>query len=142
MRWSGNRWIGGHWPHWGGVLDWTGQPEPDFSWLTELGQFFDKNSDRLLKYPVDASAAALTDFDQRAALDVYPHTPASKKVLVEVFDTLHRLGIGADSLNFQRPPRPGSCPGMPWSSFQRPRRWMERRSYRPCANMSRTAGTW
>ena len=107
MYWSGNRWIGGHWPHWGGVLDWTGQPEPDFSWLTELGQFFDKNSDRLLKYPVDASAAVLTDFDQRAALDVYPHTPASRKVLVEVFDTLHRLGIGADSLNFHEAATPG-----------------------------------
>ncbi|MHC4720453.1 MAG: beta-galactosidase, partial [Planctomycetota bacterium] len=26
MYWSGNRWRGGHWPHWGGVLDWTGKP--------------------------------------------------------------------------------------------------------------------
>ena len=107
MYWSGNRWHGGHWPHWGGVLDWTGQPEPDFSWLAELGEFFDKNSERLLKNPVDASAAVLTDFDQRAALEVYQHTPASKSVLGEVFDALHRLGIGADSLNFQDAATPG-----------------------------------
>src|SRR6185437_2804663 len=37
MYWSGNRWRGGHWPHWGGVLDWTGQPEPDFPWVIDVG---------------------------------------------------------------------------------------------------------
>jgi hypothetical protein len=35
--WSGNRWRGGHWPHWGGLLDWSGLPEPDFDWAVELG---------------------------------------------------------------------------------------------------------
>ncbi len=107
MYWSGNRWHGGHWPQWGGVLDWTGQPEPDFSWLVELGAFFDKNSERLLKNPVHATAAVLTDFDQRAALLRYPHTPASRQVLAETFDALHRLGAGADSINFHEAATPG-----------------------------------
>jgi beta-galactosidase len=107
MYWSGNRWTGGHWPHWGGVLDWSGHPEPDFPWIIQLGEFFEKNSERLLKYPVDASAAVLTDFDQRAALDVYGHTTSSKNVLPDVFDALHRLGIGADSMNFQDAAVPG-----------------------------------
>ncbi len=107
MYWSGNRWHGGHWPQWGGVLDWTGQPEPDFSWLVELGEFFETNSERLLKNPVHATAAVLTDFDQRAALLQYPHTPASRQVLAEAFDALHRLGVGADSLNFKDAAIPG-----------------------------------
>jgi len=107
MYWSGNRWHGGHWPQWGGVLDWTGQPEPDFSWLVELGEFFEKNSERLLKNPVHATAAVLTDFDQRAALLQYPHTPASRQILGEAFDALHRLGVGVDSINFQDAATPG-----------------------------------
>ena len=107
MYWSGNRWHGGHWPHWGGVLDWMGNPEPDFSWLVEVGEFFHKSSDRLLRNPVKASAAVLTDFDQRAALQIYAHTPDSNQVLPQSFDALHRLGIGVDSLNVEDAARPG-----------------------------------
>jgi beta-galactosidase GanA len=107
MYWSGNRWHGGHWPHWGGVLDWTGQPEPDFGWLVEVGRFFDKEGPRLLRNPVDARAAVITDFDQRAALSVYKHVPASNQVLPETFDALHRLGIGTDSISVADAARAG-----------------------------------
>jgi beta-galactosidase len=107
MYWTGNRWQGGHWPHWGGVLDWTGKPEPDFGWLVELGEFFHKESQRLLRSPVQATAAVITDFDQRAALSVYKHVPTSNAVLPEAFDALHRLGIGTDSVNVEDAARPG-----------------------------------
>jgi beta-galactosidase len=99
MFWSGNRWRGGHWPHWGGLLDWTGTPEPDFDWFIRLGEFYRKYSQRLAANPVKAEAAVLTDFDQRAALKVYPHAPDSRQVVLESFDALHRLGIGVDAIN-------------------------------------------
>lgn len=100
MYWSGNRWRGGHWPHWGSLLDWTGKPEPDFEWVIELGEFFKKWGDHLLANPVKADAVVLTDFDQRAALMVYPHSSqASLSVLPESFDVLHRLGVGVDTIN-------------------------------------------
>jgi beta-galactosidase len=107
LYWSGNRWHGGHWPQWGGVLDWTGQPEPDFAWLIETGDFFRKWGEALLRNPVNAKAAVVTDFDQRAALQVYAHTPSSRSVLPEAFDALHRLGIGVDAIA----PATASLPG-------------------------------
>ncbi len=107
MFWSGNRWHGGHWPHWGGVLDWTGQPEPDFSWVVETGAFFEKWSDKLLRTPVEAKAAVISDFDQRAALDVYKHTPSSPRLLPETFDALHRIGVGVDSIAVDDAVKPG-----------------------------------
>ena len=99
MYWSGNRWHGGHWPHWGGLLDWTGQTELDFPWVVQTGEFFQKWGPRLLQYSVKARAVVLTDFDQRAALEVYPHTQGSQGLLAECFDAFHRLGIGVDSMN-------------------------------------------
>jgi beta-galactosidase len=99
MFWSGNRWRGGHWPHWGGLLDWSGHPEADFGWAVELGAFYKKWGPKLLTNPVKASAAVLTDFNQRTALEVYPHVPDSRSVLPESFEALHRLGIGVDTLN-------------------------------------------
>ncbi len=105
--WSGNRWRGGHWPHWGGLLDWSGQPEPDFDWAVELGQIFKKWGKHLIDNPVKATAVALTDFDQRAALEIYPHIKPSPTVLPQSFDALHRLGIGVDSMNI--PTAAGSC---------------------------------
>lgn len=108
MYWSGNRWTGGHWPHWGGVLDWTGQPEPDFDWLVELGGLFNRLGPAMLANPVKATAAVLTDFDQRAALQAYGHVPSSKQILPEVFDAFHRLGVGVDSLSFERASQAGA----------------------------------
>jgi beta-galactosidase len=107
LYWSGNRWVGGHWPHWGGVLDWTGRPEPDFHWLVELGEFFNKSGPRLLRNPVKATAAVITDFDQRAALQAYPHVPNSRQVLPQAFEALHRLGAGVDSINVEDASQPG-----------------------------------
>jgi beta-galactosidase len=100
MYWTGNRWRGGHWPHWGGLLDWSGQPEADFEWAVELGEIFRQWGPALLAHPVKASAVVLTDFDQRAALQVYPHVPGSLSVLPDTFHALHRLGLGTDTLNF------------------------------------------
>lgn len=102
MYWSGNRWVGGHWPHWGGVLDWRGRPEPDFDWLVELGELFDRWGPVLARNPVMATAAVVTDFDQRAALQAYAHVASSNRILPQVFDALHRLGIGTDSLSVER----------------------------------------
>jgi beta-galactosidase len=99
IYWTGNRWHGGHWPHWGGVLDWSGTPEPDAEWASELGQFFQDWGEVLLQSPVDARSAVFTDFDQRSALDVYPHSPSSKHLLPLAVDALHRLGIGSDTVN-------------------------------------------
>ena len=99
LYWSGNRWRGGHWPQWGGLLDWSGHPEPDFDWAVELGKVLAKWGKHLIDNPVKATAVILTDFDQRAALDVYPHIPSSQTVLPQSFDALHRLGIGVDSMN-------------------------------------------
>jgi len=97
--WTGNRWRGGHWPHWGGLLDWSGRPEPEFDWAVELGKIYAQWGKHLIDNPVKATAVVLTDFDQRAALEIYPHIPASLTVLPQCFDALHRLGIGVDSIN-------------------------------------------
>jgi beta-galactosidase GanA len=51
---------------------------------------------------VKATAVALTDFEQRAALEIYPHVKPSPAVLPESFDALHRLGIGVDSMNLPK----------------------------------------
>ena len=99
LYWSGNRWRGGHWPHWGGLLDWSGEPEKDFGWAIELGGLYKKWGPTLMANPVKASAAVLTDFDQRTALRVYPHVPSSQSIVPECFDALHRLGIGVDTIN-------------------------------------------
>ena len=99
LYWTGNRWRGGHWPQCGGLLDWSGHPEPDFDWAVELGEIFEKWGKVLLENPVKATAAALTDFDQRAALEIYPHILPSRSVLPQAFDALHRLGMGVDSMN-------------------------------------------
>ena len=99
MYWSGNRWRGGHWPHWGGLLDWSGRPEPDVNWAMELGAFFERWGGELLAHPVASHAAVLTDFDNRAALEIYPHIPNSRSVFTGTFAALHRLGIGTDTVN-------------------------------------------
>lgn len=99
MFWSGNRWRGGHWPHWGGLLDWSGHPEADFGWAADLGSLYKKWGPTLLANPVNATAAVLTDFKQRTALEIYPHVRGSFSVLPESFDALHRLAVGIDALN-------------------------------------------
>jgi beta-galactosidase len=99
LYWTGNRWRGGHWPHWGGLLDWSGHPEPDFDWAVELGKIYAQWGKHLIANPVKATAVVLTDFDQRAALEIYPHIPSSLTLLPLCFDALHRLGIGVDSMN-------------------------------------------
>ena len=75
--WTGNRWRGGHWPQWGGLLDWSGHPEPDFDWAVELGRIFAQWGKHLIDNPVKATAVVLTDFNQRAALEIYPHIISS-----------------------------------------------------------------
>jgi len=99
LYWTGNRWRGGHWPQWGGLLDWSGHPEPDTEWAVELGAFFNKWGRTLLENPVNARAVAYTDFDSRTALDIYPPVPHSRTVFTEAFAALHRIGIGVDTIN-------------------------------------------
>jgi beta-galactosidase len=108
LYWSGNRWRGGKWPQWGGLLDWSGHPEPDFDWAVELGKIYAQWGKHLIDNPVKAPAVVLTDFDQRAALELYPHVPGSLTVLPQCFDALHRLGIGVDSMNLATAAAPSS----------------------------------
>ncbi len=108
LYWTGNRWRGGHWPQWGGLLDWSGRPEPDFDWAVELGKIYTQWGKHLIDNPVKATAVVLTDFDQRAALEIYPHLKSSLKVLPECFDSLHRLGIGVDSMNLATAAEPAN----------------------------------
>ena len=101
MHWTGNRYVGGHWPHWGGMLDWSGNPETDFQWAKEIAAFYKRWGNKLLETSVESKAAILTDFDQRAALETYPHTPSSVSIdlLPEAFDAFHRNGIGIDAVS-------------------------------------------
>jgi len=108
LYWTGNRWRGGHWPHWGGLLDWSGHPEPDFDWAVELGKIYAQWGKHLIDNPVKATAVVLTDFDQRAALEIYPHITSSLTVLPQCFDALHRLGIGVDSMNLANAAAPSN----------------------------------
>jgi beta-galactosidase GanA len=106
MFWSGNRWRGGPWPQFGGVLDWTGKPEPEVEWLKEIGAFLGKWGRHLVDNGVKATAAVLTDFDQRATLQVYRHVPTSQTILPEAFEALHRLGVGVDGITGADAARP------------------------------------
>ncbi len=108
LYWSGNRWRGGHWPHWGGLMDWSGHPEPDIGWAVDLGAFFEKWGATLLAHPVESRAAVLTDFDNRSALEIYPHIPNSRFVFTDSFAALHRLGIGTDTVNSTQAQQPGN----------------------------------
>ncbi len=49
----------------------------------------------------------LTDFDNRAALEIYPHIPNSRSVFTGTFAALHRLGIGTDTVNSNQAQDPG-----------------------------------
>lgn len=105
LYWSGNRWRGGHWPHWGGLMDWSGHAEPDAEWASELGAFFEKWGPTLLAHPVERNAAVLTDFDNRTALEIYPTISGSRAVLPQAFAALHRLGIGTDTVSSRQSER-------------------------------------
>jgi beta-galactosidase len=98
LFWSGHRWPAGHWPHWGGLMNWAGDPEPEMAWVDELGAWFARWGETLNSAPVRARAAVITDFEQRAALQVFRHTPASTDLLPAVFDLFHRMGTGVDAL--------------------------------------------
>ena len=98
IYWSGHRWHAGHWPHWGGLIGWSGEPEPDFEWVVELGETFARWERALLGEPVLVRAAVVTDFEQRAALQTYQHSPGSRHVLPAAFEAFYRLGIGVDGL--------------------------------------------
>lgn len=101
LHWSGNRFTGGHWPHWGGLLNWSGNPEPDYYWAKELAAFFKKWGGELIRNKVDAKAAVITDFDQRAMMHTYPHAMdrnGVKELQVNAFEAFSRNGIGVDAL--------------------------------------------
>ncbi|MEW5974278.1 MAG: beta-galactosidase [Acidobacteriota bacterium] len=102
LYWSSLRWRGGHWPQFGALMDWTGKPEPDLAWVGEVGEWYGQWGRHLAENPVQARAAILTDYDQRAALQIYSHVPSSLTLLPEAFDAFHRWGIGVDSINSRK----------------------------------------
>jgi beta-galactosidase GanA len=104
IYWTGNRYVSGHWPHWGGLLDWSGKPEADFSLAVEIGDFFRKWGSKLLRNGVSARAAILTDYDQVMTHRSYPHTPknAGEYTTTAFFEAFHRLGTGVDGLTVQQ----------------------------------------
>jgi len=104
MHWSGNRFYGGHWPHWGAIIDWNGEPDLDYAWVKELGTFYKKWGKTLVQFPVQAEVAVLTDFNLRAGLREYPHTKekTGEQIILNVFSALHRLGVGVDALGTDR----------------------------------------
>jgi len=99
LFWSGNRWRGGHWPHWGGLLDWSGVEEIEAPWVREFSAVLRRIGPQVLDTTVQASAVVLTDFEQRSMLSLYPHTPENLAGVATVIDALHRLGIGVDCLS-------------------------------------------
>lgn len=101
IHWTGNRFNGGHWPHWGGLLDWSGTPEPDFYWSKEIATFLNKWSDKIVNTTVDVKAAVFNDFDQRSCLTSYPHLPSSSPndILYKTTEAFHRNGIGVDIIS-------------------------------------------
>ena len=66
-----------------------------WNWVLSLR----RGEGNLLTHPVASRAAVLTDFDNRAALEIYPHIPNSRSVFTGTFAALHRLGIGTDTVN-------------------------------------------
>jgi beta-galactosidase len=100
--WTGNRWHGGHWPHWGSLMDFIGQPEPEFTWVAELGAELRDLGPMLLRAPVDAKVAIINDFNQRAAIETYPHVDTADTVMPLTVEALRRIGVGVDSINATR----------------------------------------
>lgn len=98
IHWTGNRYHGGHWPHWGGILDWSGKPEPDYYWTKKIATFFKKWNSQIVRTSVDATAAVVSDFSQRAMLKSFPHTPIGtpEDILFESTEAFHRMGLGID----------------------------------------------
>jgi beta-galactosidase GanA len=69
--------------------------------VQEIGAFYKQWGKVLISTPVKAKAAIITDFEQRAVLEIYSHTPSKKStnLLAEAFDAFHRNGIGVDALH-------------------------------------------
>jgi beta-galactosidase len=101
MYWSGNRFSAGPWPLWSGLLDLQGDPEIDFPIVQKVGSTLAKWGPQLVATRVNAKAAILTDFDQRAAHWTYPYTAGDvgETATTEYFEAFHRLGIGVDQLS-------------------------------------------
>ena len=108
IYWTGNRYTSGHWPHWGGLLDWSGQPEADFNLAIELGDFYKKWGTKLLENSVSTTAAILSDYDQVMAHRAYPHTSnnVGQYTTTAFFEAFHRLGIGVDGLTVAQARQP------------------------------------
>ena len=100
IYWTGNRYVSGHWPHWGGLLDWSGHPEADFDLAVEIGDFYQKWRKELLESSVSTTAAILSDYDQVMAHRAYPHTSnnVGQYTTTAFFEAFHRLGVGVDGL--------------------------------------------
>jgi beta-galactosidase len=101
LYWTGTRNASGHWPMWGGLFDWTGEPEPDYAYAVKLGAIFNKYGDQLVKSPVDAKVAFISDYDQIMLNMQYPITANN---LPEYFSSLaittfNHAGISVDVIS-------------------------------------------
>jgi hypothetical protein len=54
---------------------------------------------KAIRLIVASHAAVLTDFENRAALEIYSDIPNRRSVFTGTFAALHRLGIGTDTVN-------------------------------------------
>lgn len=104
LHWTSNRYLSGHWPQWGGVMDWSGHFEPDFEWVKEIASIYKKWGKKMLDNPVFSQAVVLSDFDSRHILKCFPLVPDLKneKILPDVVSSLHRYGVGVDILTPER----------------------------------------
>ncbi len=100
--WSGNRWHGGHLPHWGCLINFVGEPEREFAWVAELGAELRALGPAIVAARVAADVAVANDFDQRAALEAYPHVRTADTVMPSTIGALRRIDIGVDSINAVR----------------------------------------
>jgi beta-galactosidase len=97
--WSANRWTSGHWPHWGGLYTWSGERELEWPWVEELGSWIAKHADHLASSKPRHDAIVVTDYDQRAMLEIYPHVSGSVRIPSDLVESCLRLGLGVTAVS-------------------------------------------
>ena len=104
LYWTGTRNCSGHWPLWGGLFDWTGEPEPDYKAAGELGEIFKKWGNQFINYSVEASIALIYDYEQTMLNNNYSFTPKNLavKITSDIVNYFSHSGIGVDLISPQQ----------------------------------------